>query len=112
MILVLLCSVYRAFLLAGVFISLPFLGSPLFPPFLFYSFIHYLGSPLFFLFNQTGAGAGELFFCWVGLMAGLQVGQALRCSSYLGLGSAVPAPMSLGIQPPYVTKALIYFLIV
>ena len=25
-------------------------------------------------------------------MAGLQVGQALSCSSYLGLGSAVPAP--------------------
>ena len=39
-------------------------------------------------------------------MAGLQVGQALWCSSYLGLGSAVPAPM---FQPPYVTKALICY---
>ena len=39
-------------------------------------------------------------------MAGLQKGQALRCSSYLGLGSVVPAPMFLGTQPPYGTKAL------
>ena len=39
-------------------------------------------------------------------MAGLQVGQALRCSSYLSLGSTVPAPMFLGTQPQYATKAL------
>jgi len=30
-------------------------------------------------------------------------GQALRCSCYLGLGSAVPAPMFLGTQPPHAT---------
>ena len=42
-------------------------------------------------------------FWWAGLMARLQVGQALRSSSYLGLGSTVPAPMFLGTQPPYGT---------
>ena len=36
-------------------------------------------------------------------MAGLRVGQALRCSTYLGLGSAVPAPTFLGTQPPCAT---------
>ena len=40
-------------------------------------------------------------------MTGLQVGKALRCSNHLGLGSAVLAPMFLGTQPPYVTKALL-----
>ena len=54
----------------------------------------------------TGARAGAGFFWRAGLVAGLQVGQALRCSSYLGLGSAVPAPMVLGTQPPYTMKAL------
>ena len=39
-------------------------------------------------------------------MARLQVGQALRCSSYLGLGSAVPAPMLVSTQPSNATKAL------
>ena len=53
-----------------------------------------------------GAGAGAGFSWQVGFVTGLQVGQALRCSSYLGLGSAVPAPMFLGTQPPYVTKML------
>ena len=52
-------------------------------------------------------GAGAWFFWWAGLITGLQVGQALRCSSYLGMGSAVPAPMYLGTQPPYATKVLI-----
>ena len=42
-------------------------------------------------------------------MAGLEVGQALRCSSYLGLGLAVPAPMSLGIQPPLCDKGINLF---
>ena len=42
-------------------------------------------------------------FWWAGLMASLQVGQVLRSSSYLGLGSAVPAPMFLATQPPYGT---------
>ena len=36
----------------------------------------------------------------------MRVGQALRCSSYLGLGSVVPAPIFLGTQPPYATEAL------
>ena len=39
-------------------------------------------------------------------MAGLQVGQALRCSSYLGLESAVPVLMFLDTQPPYASKGL------
>ena len=39
-------------------------------------------------------------------MTGLQVGQALRCIRYLGLGSGVRAPIFLGTQPPYATKAL------
>ena len=55
-----------------------------------------------------GAVVGAMvgFFSQAGLMAGLQVGQALRCSSYLGLGSAVSVPMFLGTQPPYAKKAL------
>ena len=52
-----------------------------------------------------GAGAG--FFWWAGLAAGLQEGQALRCSSYLCLGLAVPTPMFLLTQPPYAMRALI-----
>ena len=46
---------------------------------------------------------------WSGFLVGrahglsLQVGQVLRSSSYLGLGSAVPAPMFLATQPPYGT---------
>ena len=44
---------------------------------------------------------------WVGgLTAGLQVGQALRCPSYSGLGSAVPASMFLGTQPPSEVRVL------
>lgn len=85
-----------------------FLGSPpLFPgPLFFFStyslthppfFLHIVlliiypvGSSLFFQFRVAGAGAG--FFWQVEFVAGLQVGQALRCSSHLGLGLAVPAP--------------------
>ena len=33
------------------------------------------------------------FFGQAGLIGGLQVGQVLRCSSYLGSGSTVPAPI-------------------
>ena len=40
----------------------------------------------------AGVGAGAGYFWRAGLLAGLQVWQALRCSSYLGLGSAVLAP--------------------
>ena len=77
----------------------------IYPPFFIVLFIIYpVGSPLFLQFSVTVAGAG--FFLWAGLVAGLQVGQALRCSSYLGLGSAVPAPMFLGTQPPNTMKAL------
>ena len=43
-----------------------------------------------------GRGPGEGSFWQAGLLAGLRVGQALRCSSYLGLGSAVPAPQIPG----------------
>ena len=43
---------------------------------------------------MTGAGVG---FLWkVGLVAGLQVGQALGCSGRLGLGSAVLVPQVPG----------------
>ena len=37
-----------------------------------------------------GAGAG--FFWQAGLVAGLQVGQTLKCSTCLGLGSAAHVP--------------------
>ena len=77
---VLLCSVYRAFAC-----SLHFIGSPpLSPLFLIVFFTIYpVGSPLFFQFSVTGGGAGvRAGFLWqAGLMAGLQVGQARRCSS-------------------------------
>ena len=79
---VLLCSVYRA-----VACSLHFLGSPPQSPFFIVFFIIYpVGSPLFFPFSVTGGGAGFRagFLRQAGLMTGLQVGQALRCSSYLG----------------------------
>ena len=51
--------------------------------------------------DRVGAGFGQ-----AGLMAGLRVGQALGCSTYLGLGLAVPAPMFLSTQPPCATYAL------
>ena len=43
---------------------------------------------------MTGAGAraGAGFFLQAEFLAGLQVEQAFRCCSYLGLGSTVPAP--------------------
>ena len=89
---VLLCSAYRAFSF-----SLLFQGSPpLSPPFILYFYIvFYIGSQLFFQFSVIGCwdgGWGRVFFWQAGLVAGLQVGQALRCSGCLGLGSAVPAP--------------------
>ena len=85
---VLLCSAYTVFSC-----SLPFLGYPPFPPPLFFIvafIIHPAGSPLSFQFSVMGAGAG--FFWWVGLVAGLQRGQALRCSSCLGLGVSTSSP--------------------
>ena len=39
------------------------------------------GSPLFFQSSVKGARAGPEFW-WAGLVAGLQVGQAIRCYSY------------------------------
>ena len=93
----LLCSAYRVFSC-----SLPLLGSPPFSPLFFHSLKVLL---LFFQFRVTCTGAGAGFSRQVGLMAELQVGQALRCSSYLVLGSAVPAPMFLGTRLPYATKA-------
>ena len=78
------------------------------PPFFLNSLIH---CPLFFHFclmgARAGAGAAAGFIWWAGLGAGLQEGQALGCSSYLGLGLAVPHPMFLLTQPPYATRALI-----
>ena len=41
---------------------------------------------------MLGQGLGQGFFWQAGLVAGLQVGQALRCSGCLGSGSAVPDP--------------------
>ena len=39
------------------------------------------GSTLFFQSSVKGARAGPEFW-WAGLVAGLQVGQAIRCYSY------------------------------
>ena len=87
--------------------SLLFQASLPSPSFLMVLFIiNPVSSLLFFQFSGKGRGAGAEFFWWVGLVVGLQGGQSLRCSSFLGLGLAVLAPMFLGIQPPYVTKAL------
>ena len=75
-------------------LSLHFSGLPTHvPPLHSLFFIHPVGSPLFFYFSGTGArvGAGLGLFWQARLMAGLQMGQAFRCSSYLALGSAVPA---------------------
>ena len=53
---------------------------------------------MFFQFSVTGAGAraGAGLFCQAGLVAGLQVGQALGCPGCLGLGSGVPVPHGPG----------------
>ena len=61
---------------------------------------HYPWAPI-----PLGCPILEVLLAWqAGLMAWLQVGQALRCSSYLGLGSAVSAPTFLGTQPLCVMK--------
>ena len=79
MLVVLLSSACRAFSCSLLFPGSPPLSLPFFN-----SLICYLeGCPMFIQFSMTGAGAGARFFWQVGLMAGLQ---ALRCSSYLGLG--------------------------
>ena len=80
-----------------MYLVLLFLGSPLSLHFsLIYSlfFIYPVGSPLFFQFSVIGAwvGAGTESFWRARLKAELGVGQALKCSSYLGFASAVPAP--------------------
>ena len=78
-----------------IFMKLAFSRLPTLPPFFIALFIIYpVSSPQFFQFSLTGAEAGAAagFFWRVGLMAGLQEGQALRSSGYLGFGSAVPAP--------------------
>ena len=107
MLVVLLCSVYWVFSC-----RLPFIGSPplppsLPPPFIIVLIIIYpIGSPLFFQFSAAGAEAGAGFFWCAELVVGLEVGQPLRCSSYLGLGLVVPATIFLGTQPPCAMKAL------
>ena len=100
---VLLCSVYWVFSC-----RLPFSGSPpLPPPFIIVLIIIYpIGSPLFFQFSAAGAETGAGFFWCAELVVGLQVGQALRCSSYLGLALVVSATIFLGTQPPCAMKAL------
>ena len=45
-------------------------------------------------------------------MAGLWVGQALGCSTYLGLGSAVPAPMFMGMHPNSICDLIIIIIII
>ena len=91
MLVVLLCSAYRAFSC-----SLHLLGPHPYPPLFLYNLIiiYLVSFPLFFQFSVTGAGTrtGAGLFLQVGFVAVLQVGQALRCCSYLGLGSTVPAP--------------------
>ena len=44
----------------------------------------------------------------VGLVDGLQVGQAYGVFHQPGFGSLVPVPRSLGTQPPFATQALIW----
>ena len=83
--------------LVDLYLVLLFLGSPLSLHFsLIYSlfFIYPVGSPLFFQFSVMGAmvSPGTESFWRVGLMAKLQVGQALKCSSYLGFRSAYSSP--------------------
>ena len=109
MLVVLLCSAYRT-----CSCSLLFKAPHSIPPlllllFFYFSLIYSVSFPLFFQFIVTSAraGAGSGFFWWVGLVAGLQVGQALGCSGCLGLGSAVLVPMFLSTQPPFATKELI-----
>jgi len=62
----------------------------------------------------TGGGAGVRagFLRQAGLMAGLQVGQVLRCSSYLGSGSAVPAPMFKGKNITLLSKKIFMFYLI
>ena len=43
---------------------------------------------------------------WVGLVAGLQVGQAFGVFLLLGLGVGGSSPKSLGTHPPRATQAL------
>ena len=97
---VLFCSAYRV-----SSCCLHFLGSP---PYLhlFYTFIHCPHSNFPSILSIQCDGCWGWVFLAVGVVAGLQGGQALRCSSCLGLGSGVPAPMFLGSQPPYATKTL------
>ena len=95
---VILCSAYRAFSCSLLFSRLPTLISPFILYFL-HSLIHYLATRFSTVLPVQcdrcwgGGGAWDrVFFWWAGLVAGLQVGRALRCSGCLGLGSVVPAP--------------------
>ena len=92
MLVVLLCPAHQVF--SG---SLHFLGSlPLTPFFSFILLYFFLLSTSQVLnCSSSATGAREGAWCRVflaGLLAGLQVRQAIRCSSYLGLRSAVLAP--------------------
>lgn len=86
----------------GIFMKLAFFRLP---PFLLFSIVFTLCAQ-FLQLSVMIAGAWAGFFWWAGLVPGLQVRQALRCSSFLGVGSAVPGPVFLSIQPPYGAKVL------
>ena len=78
--------------------------------FIYFSLIYSVSFPFFFQFIVTSAraGAGSVFFWWAGLVAWLEVGQAL--ASVLAVwvwGQQFQSPMSLSTQPPFATKALI-----
>ena len=111
MLVVLPCSTYRASSCSLLFKAL----HPI-PPFIiiiiffYFSLIYSVSFPFFFQFIVTSAraGAGSVFFWWAGLVAWLEVGQAL--ASVLAVwvwGQQFQSPMSLSTQPPFATKALI-----
>ena len=80
------CSAYGAFHVACIS-NVPTLLH--LPSFVVLSIIYTVDSPLLFQFSVMGARAEA--------GAGLRVGQALRYSTYLVLGSAVPAKKGGGI---------------
>ena len=73
-------------------------------------------------FTTNGSSKYSVIFDWMEgdyihsndnrLVAGLQVGWALGCSGFFGLGSAVPVPHVPGHPTPYAMKALIIIIII
>ena len=97
-----MCVVVRAFLVFWSFLVLFSL-----PPLPLFHFVFYSASLwlfIFIIFPQSSS------LCETGAWVGAGFGgrsRLLGCSCYLGLGSAAPAPGSLGTQPPCATQALI-----